>query len=1045
MTIPIITRTNTIDEWRIQTNLSAIDLNNLKANNYTKSNGTLTLSGNSSIILTGPGTVLQTSNNALIGNDLSVANNFTVGTVGSNVGNVSIGNTLTVAGRNTGLSVSNSAIINKDLNIVGNVFANYATVNTNATIGNNVAVAGVVTLSGTGRVLSANSGTVYVKDAYLANAFLTTANVTTINALEAFIDNLSDIGSIVTNILRATTGNVYYLSSDTSYANTGRIKDFVANNSANLVNLTSNVSTINTATIGNLLATNGTIISGNVVTLTSNVATLNTSTLINSTLTNTAIANAVITTATITTGNIITSRITNGTIVNGNVVTLTSNVATLNNSTLLSTQIASATIATANVTSNLNLQNATLKVNTGVNQDAIIIESGTTTLQGVVIEGNLTVSGSFTQTGNLNFEIDQFVLNANTGTNKDGLIVNDRTSGNDAIIKWNETNDRWEISTGNTWTTTYKILDGADIYTGVNSTSDVLVASASAVKFAYEAGGVIAGGYANAAYRHANSAYLSQNTTGIYANSAYIHANAAFVTANTPTHVANSASSYANGAFARANTANNLAQIAYDTANTALIAGGQIAGSYANSAFLRANAAFAGTTGTHSNSAYATANTALVDAALADQKAVSANTNATIAGSYANGAFAVSNTANLRATSSGVYANAAFAAANTKLDTSGGTINGDLTITGTLNAAGASIYANELKVADAVITLNADINQSASPVESAGIEVDRGTSANVQLLWNETTDKWTFTNNGVDYQNIAGANDVTTQLQSYLPLAGGTLTGTLVLAGAPTSPLHAATKAYVDQSISSGGDLSNLNASNLTSGTVPSARLSGSYAINISGTAASATTAGSATTASSATTAGTATSLNGGQISAATGYQQLSGSFKTYVMGEFLSGGTGTSTPALKVLGDVAATGNMYATTFIGNLTGTASAARYADLAEKYIADDEYSEGTVLAVGGKKEVTAATDLHFRPLGVVSNYPAYLMNSDLKNGTVVALKGRVPVRVIGKVKKGQPLGPSNVAGLAKYTEDKYFAIALKSKTTEEEGIIEAVIL
>jgi hypothetical protein len=893
-------------------------------------------------------------------------------------------------------------------------------------------------------VFSANSGTIYVKDAYLSNAVLTKANVTTIYALEAFIDNLSDIGSIVVNILRATTGNIYYLSSNTLYANTGTIKDFVANNSANLVNLTSNVSIINTATIGNLIATNGTIIDGNVVTLTSNVATLNTSTLINSTLTNTAIANAVITSATITTGNITTSRITNGTIISGNVVTLSSNSATLNNSTLLSTNIVSATIAIANVTSNLNLQNATFRANTGVNQDAIIVDSGTTTLQGVVIEGNLTVAGTFTQTGNLNFEVDRFVLNANTGTNKDGLIVNQRIIGNNQIIRWNETNDRWEISTGNTWTTTYKILDGADIYTGIDSTSDTLVASASAVKFAYEAGGVIAGGYANAAYRHANSAFISQNTTGIYANSAYNHANGAFITANTPSHVANSGSSYANGAFAKANTANNLAQLAYDAANTAFVAGGQIAGAYANAAFVTANAAFAGITGTHANAAYSTANTALVDAALADQKAVIANTNATAASSYANGAFARANTANTNAISSGVYANAAFGAANTRLSTSGGTINGDLTITGTLNAAGASIYANDLKVADSIITLNADISQSASPVENAGIEIDRGTSANVYVLWNETTDKWQFTNDGANYQNIIGATEVSTQLAGYLPLAGGTMTGTLVLAAAPSSAMHAATKAYVDQAIG-GTDLSNLNASNLTSGTVPSARLSGTYGINISGTAASATTAGSATTASSATTAGTATNVSGGSLGSITGYTQFSGSFQNYVQGQFLSGGTGTSGAAVRASGDISATGNMYASTFIGNLSGTASSARYADLAEKYIADDQYSEGTVLAVGGKKEVTAATDLHFRPLGVVSNYPAYLMNSDLKNGTVVALKGRVPVRVVGKVKKGQPLGPSDVPGVAKYTEDKYFAIALKSKTTEEEGLIEAVIL
>ncbi len=77
---------------------------------------------------------------------------------------------------------------------------------------------------------------------------------------------------------------------------------------------------------------------------------------------------------------------------------------------------------------------------------------------------------------------------------------------------------------------------------------------------------------------------------------------------------------------------NNLAQLAYDAANTAFVAGGQIAGAYANAAFVTANAAFAGTTGTHANAAYSTANTALVDAALADQKAVTANTNPNVFG-----------------------------------------------------------------------------------------------------------------------------------------------------------------------------------------------------------------------------------------------------------------------------------------------------------------------------------------------------------------------------------------------------------------------------
>ena len=56
MSIPIITRTNTIDEWRVQTNQSALDLNTLETGDYDKSNGTLTLSGNSALLITSNGT-----------------------------------------------------------------------------------------------------------------------------------------------------------------------------------------------------------------------------------------------------------------------------------------------------------------------------------------------------------------------------------------------------------------------------------------------------------------------------------------------------------------------------------------------------------------------------------------------------------------------------------------------------------------------------------------------------------------------------------------------------------------------------------------------------------------------------------------------------------------------------------------------------------------------------------------------------------------------------------------------------------------------------
>ena len=90
-----------------------------------------------------------------------------------------------------------------------------------------------------------------------------------------------------------------------------------------------------------------------------------------------------------------------------------------------------------------------------------------------------------------------------------------------------------------------------------------------------------------------------------------------------------------------------------------------------------------------------------------------------------------------------------------------------------------------------------------------------------------------------------------------------------------------------------------------------------------------------------------------------------------------------------------------------GTFSGTATQAQYADLAENYVADDDYDEGTVLEFGGTEEVTLATSATKRVAGVVSLYPATLMNSACEGEFVVALalQGRVPVKVRGTVRKG----------------------------------------
>ena len=144
--------------------------------------------------------------------------------------------------------------------------------------------------------------------------------------------------------------------------------------------------------------------------------------------------------------------------------------------------------------------------------------------------------------------------------------------------------------------------------------------------------------------------------------------------------------------------------------------------------------------------------------------------------------------------------------------------------------------------------------------------------------------------------------------------------------------------------------------------------------------------------------------------------------------------------------------GDLCATIF----RGTATAALFADLAEKYLADDEYEVGTVVTVGGEQEVTAC-QMGDRAFGAVSGSPAFMMNEGLVGGTYIALKGRVPVKVIGAVVKGDKLiaASNGCAGPARVLLQNLpvragnfpdtFAIALESSDDEGVKLIEAIII
>jgi hypothetical protein len=119
------------------------------------------------------------------------------------------------------------------------------------------------------------------------------------------------------------------------------------------------------------------------------------------------------------------------------------------------------------------------------------------------------------------------------------------------------------------------------------------------------------------------------------------------------------------------------------------------------------------------------------------------------------------------------------------------------------------------------------------------------------------------------------------------------------------------------------------------------------------------------------------------------------------------------------------ANGDIYASI----MYGTATAATYADLAERYEADAEYEPGTVVVIGGDKEITqCVVHKDAKLAGVISTNPAHLMNADAgddKTHPAVALKGRIPCKVVGPVKKGDLLvtsaNPGHAIAISKSTD------------------------
>ena len=277
----------------------------------------------------------------------------------------------------------------------------------------------------------------------------------------------------------------------------------------------------------------------------------------------------------------------------------------------------------------------------------------------------------------------------------------------------------------------------------------------------------------------------------------------------------------------------------------------------------------------------------------------------------------------------------------------------------------------------------------------------------------------------------------------------GTLTG-LNSSGTITAPAFTANTGVFT---GNGSGLSAIAGANVTGQVSFAATANAVAGANVSGTVSSATTAGTVTTAAqpNITSVGTLTSLTVNGLGSFVGTLAAQNSPTVNAQGAWIgwnqSGGTGetnfinqqgggqggwnwqssttlnarTTLATLTAAGVFVTTGlqatalttgaNTTAGTVTGNWTLTAGSrwqATYADLAEKYAADDTYEPGTVLLFGGEQEVTLANAFDSTKVaGVVTTNPAYSMNAMLEAEYVaeIALQGRVPCKVQGPVEKG----------------------------------------
>ena len=136
---------------------------------------------------------------------------------------------------------------------------------------------------------------------------------------------------------------------------------------------------------------------------------------------------------------------------------------------------------------------------------------------------------------------------------------------------------------------------------------------------------------------------------------------------------------------------------------------------------------------------------------------------------------------------------------------------------------------------------------------------------------------------------------------------------------------------------------------------------------------------------------------------------------------------------------------NVHAT----DIHGVSTTAEFGDLAEYYISDTQLEPGTIVRLGGDKEITKTVEYDdYETFGVISSNPGLVINnkdSEVDNAYMVALVGKVPVLVEGPISKGQRIVSGHTPGVGVAERGNYvIGRALEDKQTNDIGLVMAVV-